>query len=79
MTDDSLTFEDALAELNDIVEQLEMGELTLDQTLALFERGQELAAICEQALSDAELRLEELRPVPGGGYERAPFGEDPDA
>ena len=43
MTDNSLTFEDALAQLNRIVERLETGELSLDETLALYEQGQELA------------------------------------
>jgi len=79
MTDgDSLTFEDALAQLNQIVERLETGELSLDETLALYEQGQELAKFCEDALTQAELRLEALRPVPGG-YERVPVDEDPDA
>ena len=55
MTDgDSLTFEDALAQLNQIVERLETGELSLDETLALYEQGQELAKFCEDALTQAQ-------------------------
>lgn len=79
MTEIDLTFEEALAELERIVERLEAGDLTLDETISLYERGQALAAHCEQALSQAELRLEALRPAPGGGYETAPFEGDAEA
>lgn len=76
MTDSDITFEEALAELEQIVERLETGDLTLDDMLAQFERGQELTAFCEQALAAAEQRLEVLRPAPGGGYEAVPYDED---
>lgn len=58
---ESQSFEDALARLEDIVAQLEGGDLPLDESLALFEQGQKLAALCGQVLDQAELRLEELR------------------
>lgn len=70
MTDESLTFEAALEELESIVSQLEAGDMTLDQTIQLFERGQELAARCETILSEAELRLETLQTSAGGTYSR---------
>jgi len=54
------SFEESLAELEDIVARLETGDLTLEESLALFERGQRLAALCGAALDQAELRLEEL-------------------
>jgi exodeoxyribonuclease VII small subunit len=73
MSDEDLTFEDALAELEEVVARLEGGDLPLEETLALYERGQMLAARCEDALDAAELRLEKLRPAPGGGYESVPF------
>jgi exodeoxyribonuclease VII small subunit len=73
MSDEDLTFEDALAELEEVVARLESGDLPLEETLALYERGQMLAARCEDALDAAELRLEKLRPAPGGGYESVPF------
>ena len=71
--DDSPTFEEALAELEDAVAHLEAGGLTLDETLALFERSQALATLCEKALAEAELRLEKLRPAADGGVETTPF------
>ena len=54
-------FEDLLMELEDTIARLEAGNLPLEESLALYERGQELAKLCEQALSHIELRLEELR------------------
>lgn len=57
---DGLQFEEALAELEQIVERLEAGELTLEESLALFERGQELARLCNQRLEAATLRVEQL-------------------
>lgn len=55
-----LTFETALAELEQIVSRLEAGELTLEESLALFERGQELADYCNKLLDNASLRVEQL-------------------
>lgn len=62
MTDETqnLTFETALAELEQIVSRLEAGELTLEESLALFERGQQLADHCNNLLDSASLRVEQL-------------------
>ncbi|MBK8988578.1 MAG: exodeoxyribonuclease VII small subunit [Chloroflexi bacterium] len=57
---DALTFEEALKELEVIVARLEAGELTLDESLALFERGQKLAELCNKQLNQATLRVEQL-------------------
>jgi exodeoxyribonuclease VII small subunit len=54
------SFEEALVELEDIVTQLEAGDLSLEESLALFERGQRLAVLCNQVLDKAELRLEQI-------------------
>ncbi len=62
-----LTFEQAFAELEKIVERLESGELSLDDSLALFERGQTLAALCGALLDAAELKVKQL--APGGELE----------
>ena len=72
---DDLSFEDALAELDETVRQLEAGDLPLDESLALFERGQKLSARCQGLLQAAELRVQQLAPRPGGGYDLAPFDE----
>jgi exodeoxyribonuclease VII small subunit len=62
MIEDSsdLTFEMALAALQEAVEQLESGELSLEESLAIFERGQKLAAYCNNLLEQAALKVEQL-------------------
>lgn len=55
-----LSFEEALMELEHTVAQLESGNLTLDASLGLFERGQQLAAHCGVLLDKAQLRIEQL-------------------
>ena len=72
---DELSFEDALAELDETVRQLEAGDLPLDASLALFERGQKLSARCQGLLSAAELKVQQLAPKAGGGYSLEPFDE----
>ena len=55
-----LTFEQALEELEEIVTKLEAGDLTLEESLMLFERGQKLANRCNVQLDEATLRVEQL-------------------
>lgn len=56
----STRFEDALAELEEIVEKLEGGEQSLDESLGQFERGISLARFCQQSLSDADSKVKIL-------------------
>jgi exodeoxyribonuclease VII small subunit len=58
---DELSYEDARAELATVVERLEAGGTTLEDSLALWERGEELAAICQRWLDGARTRLNEAR------------------
>jgi exodeoxyribonuclease VII small subunit len=58
----SLTFEEALTSLQDVVTRLEGGELTLDETITNFREGSELAARCQHLLAEAELRVSEVDP-----------------
>ncbi|GAA4247555.1 exodeoxyribonuclease VII small subunit [Dactylosporangium darangshiense] len=53
----ALTYEQARAELATVVERLESGGSTLEESLALWERGEELAAICQRWLDAARARL----------------------
>lgn len=53
-------FETTLAELEQIVERMERGELSLEEALAQFERGIVLARSCQQALREAEQRVQLL-------------------
>ena len=59
-TPDDIAFEEALAELERIVSQLEGGQLALEDSLKLFERGQALAAACSRKLDEAELKVERI-------------------
>ena len=56
----TLSFEEALTELDTIVAKLEAGDLTLEESLTLFERGQKLATRCNKQLDEASLRVEQL-------------------
>ena len=53
-------FEAAIAELESIVKKLEEGDLALEQSLALYERGVQLSRFCHARLEDAERRIEIL-------------------
>lgn len=75
LSPDELSFEAALAGLEETVRQLEAGDLSLDESLALFERGQLLSARCQQLLQTAELKVQQLAPKAGGGYQLEPFDE----
>ena len=57
---EELSFEDAFRELGEIVGQLEGDGLSLEESLALYERGQLLAARCNAQLDAAELRVRQL-------------------
>jgi len=79
MSDAIQDFESALTELESIVSRLEQGDLPLEQSLGLFERGVQLSRFCHTKLEDAERRIEvltergELRPAPSS------LTQDPDA
>ncbi|MCL7464202.1 exodeoxyribonuclease VII small subunit [Phaeovulum sp. NW3] len=56
----AMTFEDAMKELEAVVGQLERGEVPLDRSIALYERGAALKAHCARLLRDAEERVEKI-------------------
>ncbi len=60
MSDGERTFEQAQAELEQIVERLEKGEAPLDEALALWEKGEQLYAFCRERLDSAQGKVEEL-------------------
>ena len=70
---DSLSFEDALRELETIVQKLERGDVPLDDSIALYTRGEQLRAQCQKRLADAEARIEKLTVDASG----APSGAQP--
>jgi exodeoxyribonuclease VII small subunit len=66
---DALSFDDALAELQRTVGELEAGGQPLEAAIALYERGVALQARCEKLLGDAELRVQQLVARAGGVLE----------
>ena len=68
-------FENALKELEQIVEQLEDSELPLDDALKLFERGIKLSQFCSAKLDDAEQKVELLIKGANGALRPVPFEE----
>jgi exodeoxyribonuclease VII small subunit len=57
---ESLSYEEAMAELESIVDSLEEGNQKLDESMALFERGQALMKRCAELLEAAELKVRQL-------------------
>lgn len=55
-----MTFEEGLAALETIVQQLERGDVPLDQSITLYERGEALRAACQQRLDAAQARIEAI-------------------
>jgi exodeoxyribonuclease VII small subunit len=56
-----LSFEKALAELEDIVDKLENGSIDLEKSIEFYTRGSHLKAHCQQKLNDAVFKLEEIK------------------
>jgi exodeoxyribonuclease VII small subunit len=56
----ALPFEKALAQLEEIVGQLEKGSVPLEESIAIYERGEALKKHCEKLLRNAEMRIEKI-------------------
>ena len=69
------TFETWLQELETVVDDMEGGELTLERSLALFERGIALSDQCQKALNDAEQKVQILT-KPAADAELEPFDDE---
>ncbi|SFR52325.1 Exodeoxyribonuclease VII small subunit [Yoonia tamlensis] len=57
---EEMSFEDAMKELEAVVGQLERGEVALDQSIALYDRGAQLKARCEAQLKEAEEKVAKI-------------------
>ena len=76
MTDTStqeLSFEAALGELEKLVQELERGQLDLDEAISAYERGTALKELCRQKLADAQMRVERLSVNVSGDARVEPF------
>jgi exodeoxyribonuclease VII small subunit len=69
------SFEDSLTKLEEVVAQLERGDLSLDDAVKLFEEGTRLSELCRKQLEAAESRVEILMKQRDGAMKREPFGE----
>ena len=73
---EGMNFEDALRALEDVVRRLESGETPLDDSIALYERGEALRQHCQARLDAASARIEQIVAGPGGAVTGTrPFDE----
>jgi exodeoxyribonuclease VII small subunit len=73
-----VTFESARSELEDVVRRLEAGGISLEDSLALWERGEGLARTCQEFLHGARARLDARQPDPRQPDPRQPDARRPD-
>ena len=68
----AMSFEDALAELEQIVRRLEAGQVKLDEAILSYERGAQLKRHCERKLNEAQQRVERIVVGPDGAIAAEP-------
>jgi len=74
---DTLSFEEALRRLEAIVQQLERGDVPLEQSITLYEEGDKLRAQCQARLAAAEARIQQIvGTADGSASKTAPFPAD---
>lgn len=70
---DKLTFEDALAQLENIVRELEAGKIKLDDAVEAYEKATALKKFCEDKLKSAQLKIEKISISPNGSITTQKF------
>jgi exodeoxyribonuclease VII small subunit len=70
---DDISFEDSLKKLEGIVEELEKGELSLDEALKLYEQGMEFSDKCMETLNESKQKVEKLTKEGNKKYTTEPF------
>lgn len=70
---EDLSFEEALEELEGIVEKLEAGDAPLEQSISIYQRGAQLKAHCEAKLKNAQLKVEKIVLDGQGNANTEPF------
>lgn len=68
-----LSFEDALAQLENIVRELESGRIKLDDAISAYEKAVALKQLCENKLKSAQLKIEKIEISPAGEMTTAPL------
>lgn len=72
----TMNFEDALAELEGIVQKLEAGQVSLEDSIEIYTRGTRLKQLCESKLKDAEARIRKITGGESGTLSAAPLDVD---
>ena len=75
---EKLSFEEALAQLENIVRELEAGKIKLDDAVAAYEKATALKKFCEQKLQNAQLKIEKINISPTGEISTQPLDQDPE-
>ena len=70
-----LSFEEALSELEGIVESLERGDIDLEDSISIYERGVVLRAHCESKLEKAKMKVDKIITQPDGDFSSEPLDE----
>ena len=73
MSKKKMTFEDALTRLEELVQQLESGEVPLEESLKSFEEGKNLVKFCLNLLDKAEIKVKELEQTSAGEFQLSSF------
>ncbi len=76
MPETSISFEEAMLRLEDIVKQLEQGEVPLEKSMALFTEGTKLVGTCNKLLDEAELTVTQLTKGPEGAPVETEFSHE---
>lgn len=71
---EALSFEDALKELESIVQRLEQGQIKLDDAISAYERGAALKGLCERKLAEAKAKVERITVAADGRIGTEPAG-----
>ena len=70
-----IKFEDALKKLEKIIEEMEQGDMSLDEALKKYQEGLELSRVCSQRLENAKKKIDVLTKNKKGDFELKPLGE----
>ena len=70
-----LSFEEALTELEEIVGRLERGDIDLEDSISIYERGEALKSHCESKLEKAKMKVDKIITQPDGDFSSEPLDE----
>ena len=73
-----ISFEEALEQLEKVVDDMESGDISLDKCIDLYEKGVKLADFCTKELDSAEKRIEKLHKKTDGNFDTTPFDDSHD-